>query len=60
MQQSKWKEYRKKRHERMVLAVRHIAGNYGISIPFDIERASEKEVEDFIKKVVKNIERKRR
>ena len=60
MQQSRWKEYRKKRHERMILAARRIAGNYGISIPFDLERASEKEVEDFVKRVVKECKNYRR
>ena len=44
----------------MILAVRHIAGNYGVTIPFDLEKASEKEIESFVKKVVKDIERNRR
>jgi hypothetical protein len=39
----------------ITMAVRHIAGNYGISIPFDLEKATEKEVESFVKKVVKDI-----
>jgi len=56
MQQSRWKEYRKKRYERMILAARGLASNYGISIPFDLEKATEKEVESFVKKVVKDIE----
>ena len=60
MQQSKWKEYRKKRHERMILVAKALARNSGIFIPFDLERASEKEIESFVKKVVKDIERNRR
>jgi metal-dependent amidase/aminoacylase/carboxypeptidase family protein len=53
MQQSKWKEYRKKRHERMISAARGLAINYGVTIPFDLEKATEKEVEDFVKKILK-------
>jgi len=60
MQQSKWKECRKKRHERMILVAKALARNSGIFIPFDLERASEKEIESFVKKVVKDIERNRR
>ena len=60
MQQSRWKEYRKKRHERMILVAKALARNSGIFIPFDLERASEKEIESFVKKVVKDIERNRR
>jgi hypothetical protein len=58
--QQRWKDYRKKRQERMILAARGLASNYGISIPFDLEKATEKEVESFVKKVVKDIERNRR
>jgi hypothetical protein len=60
MQQSKWKECRKKRHEKMILVAKALARNSGIFIPFDLERASEKEVEDFVKRVVKECKNYRR
>ena len=49
-----------KKQEILLTAAKALARNSGIFIPFDLERASEKEIESFVKKVVKDIERNRR
>ena len=54
----KWKEKYRKRQEKLITIATVLAEKHRVPIPFDLTQAPKKEVEDFVKKILK--ERNRR